>query len=350
MNKRQVGKIILFLAILLILIISLSYIMRTNGNVKNRFVGFYAQKKNSIDVLMFGASPIGTSFAPGYIWEQYGITSYPLSSNSQRAKAIKYLIEEGYRYQNPEVIVIELRMFAYPDEQEAKDTPHIREVVDNMRYSFHRIKTIQELTDQVDEPIYTFIFDFFKYHSNLGVLLQKEEWLNYRFVKEDVNKGFENPMDWIGGTSNLPDVEMNQTLPISLEQEEYLRELCEYLKNKNQKTLFIVTPKWIDEEYQSKMNYMKQIVENYGFQYINLNEEHDDIGYSFATDFKEGAHTNILGAKKCSDYLGKYLQETYQIEDKRGKAGYESWDKSAKAFEVAYAQMKEKIERELEDE
>ena len=92
MNRREACKMISFILIFLLLLTGVSYIVRTNGHVKNRFAGFYAEEKNSIDVLMFGASTVGTSFSPGYMWGEFGFTSYPLSSNAQRPKAIKYLL------------------------------------------------------------------------------------------------------------------------------------------------------------------------------------------------------------------------------------------------------------------
>ena len=42
--------VLLFLAILL----PVSYMVRTNGDVKDRFAGFYAEKKDSLDVVKAG--------------------------------------------------------------------------------------------------------------------------------------------------------------------------------------------------------------------------------------------------------------------------------------------------------
>ena len=111
MNRKEACKAISFILIFLLLLVGVSYVVRTNGNVKNRFAGFYAEEKSSIDVLMCGGSTVATSFSPGCMWGEYGFTSYPISSNTQRPKAIRYLLEEAYKYQNPELVLIELRMF-----------------------------------------------------------------------------------------------------------------------------------------------------------------------------------------------------------------------------------------------
>ena len=56
MNRKEACKAISFILIFLLLLTGVSYIVRTNGDVKDRFTGFYAEKKDSIDVLMCGDS------------------------------------------------------------------------------------------------------------------------------------------------------------------------------------------------------------------------------------------------------------------------------------------------------
>ena len=53
-------------------------------------------------------------------------------------------------------------------------------------------------------------------------------------------------------------------------------------------------------------------------------------------------HTNIFGAEKVTNYLGKYLSEHYQFEDKRNNPEYDYLDKQAK--EYSYIALMEKPE------
>ena len=63
MNKKQFFKIISFILIALFLLIHLTYCVRTNGDVKDRFVGFYSEKKNTVDAVVIGSSPVYPVFA-----------------------------------------------------------------------------------------------------------------------------------------------------------------------------------------------------------------------------------------------------------------------------------------------
>lgn len=345
MNRKEACKAISFILIFMLLLTGVSYIVRTNGDIKDRFSGFYSQEKNSIDVLMFGGSTIATSFSPGYMWGEYGFTSYPLSSNTQRPKAIKYLLEEAYKYQSPELVVIELRMFTYEDEKLKADEPHIREVTDNMRYSLHRMKTVHNLTDGVDsfEDKLSYYFDIIKYHSNWGMFFKPEELQKVTYSKEDLHKGFEHPENILyHSEENDRYIPTEERMAIPIEQEAELCELMEFLKENDQKALFVVTPCIFGADYYAQMNYMKDIVEQEGFSYLNV---HDYVDYDCTTDYLDGGHSNILGAKKCSELLGTVISSEYGLADKRSQEGFASWDASYKMFQDVYNEVNNNIDK-----
>lgn len=339
MNRKEACKAISFILIFVLLLTGVSYIVRTNGDIKNRFAGFYAEEKNSIDVLMCGGSTIATSFSPGYMWGEYGFTSYPISSNTQRPKAIRYLLEEAYKYQSPELVVIELRMFTYEDEKLKMDEPHIREVTDNMRYSLHRMKTVHNLADGAEtfEEKLSYYFDIIKYHSNWGMFFRPEEWQKIDYSKPDLHKGFQHPEEIMYHDEVVDKyIPTEERVAIPKEQEEELRELMRFFKEHDQDALFVVTPCIYGEDYYAQMNYMKDIVEEEGFSYLNV---HDGVDYDCATDYLDGGHSNILGAKKCSELLGATISQEYELSDKRGQEDYDSWNESYKAFLEVYEEV-----------
>lgn len=51
-DKKQALKAVVFLAVFLWLLVTVTYIIRTNGDVKDRFTGFYAEKENTIDAIL----------------------------------------------------------------------------------------------------------------------------------------------------------------------------------------------------------------------------------------------------------------------------------------------------------
>ena len=172
MTKKQLFPAVLFIAGFFVILIHLSYCLRTNGSVKDRFVGFYAEPENTIDVLMIGSSPVYPYYAAPKLWGDYGITAYPLSTNLQRPKAAMHLIREAEKTQDPQLYIFEMRMYLAADKDLTQNMAYTRGVTDNMKYSLNRIRTINDLVDEDGpEARYTFYFDIFKYHSNWKTLV-----------------------------------------------------------------------------------------------------------------------------------------------------------------------------------
>ena len=181
-----------FLAVFVLLLIPISYILRTNGAVKDRFSGFYAEKDHTLDIVMIGSSPVFPYYAAPKLWGETGIAMYPLSSNVQRPAAMKYLVEEAEKTQSPQLYIFEMRMFTMEDEGLTDNMAYTRGVTDNMKYSCNRVRTIRALVPRDDEEgRLSYYLDIMKYHTNWKMLTLPSEWANMAYHKTNPLKGFE---------------------------------------------------------------------------------------------------------------------------------------------------------------
>ena len=179
--------VLLFLAILL----PVSYMVRTNGEVKDRFAGFYAEKKDSLDVVMIGSSPVFPYYAAPKLWGEAGIAMYPLSTNVQRPAAMRYLMEEAEKTQSPALYIFEMRMFTMEEAGLMENMAYTRGVTDNLRYSPQRIRTIQGLVPEDDEEgRLSYYIDIMKYHTNWKMLALPSEWANMFYHHSHPLKGY----------------------------------------------------------------------------------------------------------------------------------------------------------------
>ncbi len=334
---RVIVQIVGFLTGFLILLTLVSYMVRTNGDVKDRFAGFYAEKKDSLDIVMIGSSPVFPYYAAPKLWGERGIRMYPLSSNMQRPIAMKYLVEEAEKTQSPALYIFEMRMFTIEDEGLRENMAYTRGVTDNLRYSALRNKTIQAMVPEEDEEgRITYYLDIMKYHTNWKMLALPSEWANMTYRNAHPLKGYTfkdevgpQPMPDCGGAGG--------TQPIPEEQEKYLRELLSYLKTEGHDALFIVSPYGENRDEQQMYNYIEEILSAEGYPFLNMNNYYEEIGIIFEEDFADyGSHTNAIGADKCTGFLADYLQEHYNFADRRTEAGNESWDR---AYELWKGQM-----------
>lgn len=318
-----------FLVFFGIILLPVSYMIRTNGDVKDRFAGFYAEKKDSLDVVMIGSSPVFPYYAAPKIWGEAGIAMYPLSTNVQRPAAMKYLVAEAEKTQSPSLYIFEMRMFTMEEEGLMDNMAYTRGVTDNMRYSPLRVKAIQGLVPQDDEEgRLSYYLDIMKYHTNWKMLVLPSEWKNMFYHNSHPLKGY-TFRDEVG-PQPMPDIDgVEAARPIPAEQESYLRELLVLMQEKGQDALFLVSPYGESPEEQEMFRYMEGIVASYGYPFLNMNDYYQEIGIVFEEDFADyGSHTNAVGAEKCTDFLKEYLQAHYSLPDHRGDVSYASWDES----------------------
>lgn len=327
MTKKEACRAVLFLAGFLFLFVSVSYILRTNGGVKERFTGFYAEKDNTIDVFLLGSSPVYPFYSAPKMYGEEGIASYPLSTNNQRPRAIKYLIKEGQKTQDPQLFVIELRMFTMPDEEWEDTMVFTRGVTDNMKYSWNRIETINDMVSDKSQRL-SYYLDIFKYHSNWGMLFMPSELACFDYEKAHPLKGLEIEQG-VGPTEGTDFSAVTEKEAIPKEQEEVLKDLLSFIEDTGKEALFLVSPYEMSLEERKKFNYMRPIIEQAGYQMLDMNLYYEEIGIDFSADYYDyGSHVNALGEEKCTAYLQKYLKENYDLQDRRGQAGYDSWDEA----------------------
>lgn len=347
-RRREAMQAAVFVLLFLAILLPVSYMVRTNGDVKDRFAGFYAEKKDSLDVVMIGSSPVFPYYAAPKLWGETGIAMYPLSTNVQRPAAMRYLMEEAEKTQSPALYIFEMRMFTMEEAGLMENMAYTRGVTDNLRYSPQRIRTIRGLVPEDDEEgRLSYYIDIMKYHTNWKMLALPSEWANMFYRHSHPLKGYTfrdevgpQPIPLCGG--------MEGVLAVPKEQEAYLRELLACLKENGQEALFLVSPYGESPEEQQMFNYMAGIVEESGYAFLNMNDYYEEIGIVFEEDFADyGSHTNAAGAEKCTNFLKEYLTAHYALPDHRGDASYDSWDKSYELWKTGQDEAVRTIEERI---
>ena len=227
-------------------------------------------------------------------------------------------------------MIYEVRMYLSDDHNLTNNMSYTRGVTDNLKYSPNRISVINKMVkgntnENNNEPLDSYYFDIMKYHSNWGMLFIPYEWRNWNYTAYDRYKGYEFK-DTVGPCENADESEVTGTADIPPEQKENLDNLISYLKEQDQDALFIVSPYLEDEDAKKKYNYVKQIVTKAGYGFLNLNDYVPEMGLDYDTDIADyGTHVNSIGAEKCTDFLGKYLDENYSLPDRRNDSKYSRW-------------------------
>lgn len=315
-----------------LIFVLLSYVMRPVTNSRKNLCGFYAEKNNSLDMVYIGGSACYAFWEPLAAWNEYGFTSFNLATDAMQPQSIKYAIREALQSQSPQVFVIDLRPFQYGDllntEENVINMERVapfRNVADNMKYSKNRVQLIREGAP-AQEPQWTYLFDIAKYHGSLINLINPENWKYIFNSKKLYSKGFVYYED---AAPIIFEDTRDVTVETPLEEEinTLFIDLLEYCRQEDLEVLFIVHAYNNSVADQQKYNYMKRIIEEYGLDFLNVNDFFYEIGFDTLSDFRDTNHVNLLGADKYTSFLASYLKEHFVFNDKRQDTQYVGWNR-----------------------
>ncbi|MCQ2530417.1 MAG: hypothetical protein MJ086_04095 [Lachnospiraceae bacterium] len=285
--------------------------------------GYYKEPDDSISVALIGPSTIYTSFYSPLAYEKYGFTSFNLSTSDMMGASYKSAVQLAESNQKPDLYVVETWGFTYKDQLEPV---HLRRWIDAMKDSELRTQTIEELIPE--EEWYHYKHPFIKYHSRwddiggcLKVFIDK---------LQQNRKGYSVTKNFYTYTDVNEYKEKKSKYKISEEGFKYLDIFLNYCKeNGIENILFIRSPESITYEMDESYYEMLDIIEEAGYDFLDMQAASSEIGMDLNHDFYNPGHLNIFGAQKYTDYLSKYIVEHYDINTDYAPEVVKEWDDCA---------------------
>ncbi|MCR4998008.1 MAG: hypothetical protein K6A61_12020 [Butyrivibrio sp.] len=289
----------------------------------NQARGLYYQPQNTIDVVMMGSSHVHCDIDTGLLWNEHGIASYDYSAAEQPLWCTYYYLREFCKYQNPKVVVLDL----YSPARFKDDYQYVwlNQNLNGMRFSMNKLGMI---VDSVEPRKIVNIFpDFITYHGRVDTL-KAEDFLYPFTVRKDLQnfKGFTPYLK--REPQEEPIIDETASVGVTVKSEIYLTKIIEYTQENDIELFLVVTPYITSAEDEKVYNRLKEIAEYYGVQFNSTNYDYGEIGLDFEKDFNDESHLNYWGAYKFTHYLGGELKRRFEIPDRRGEKGYDSWQKN----------------------
>lgn len=304
-----------------------------------QFAAFEQQQENSIDVLFVGSSRVYCNINPSTLWSEYGMAAYDLASTAQRFHQAYYSIEQALLTQKPKLVVIEM---SRPDHQgtEIEDVGETMSMFSGMGTTIYKLEELVKFTPRDKWGNYIFLPG--SYHENFYGL-KKDDYLGANFNQYPNTKiqGYKGAAEFLNvtGFKRFSEKQEINDEPFNDVMYEYLdktRDLCE---QNGIEMLFFNSPQIERDQYPAVEKYMQ----DNALTYLDYGDEPEKYGFDAGTDFADDVHLNFFGAEKLSKTLGEYIKKNYDIPDRRGQLGYESWDenlaysnKRVKSMRLAY--------------
>lgn len=303
-----------------------------------------AVKSGGMNIMAIGSSNIYRYFVPAVLYEKYGVYSQVVADASTSGKMIKYYIAEGEKRYDPDLFVVELRWFIKKQVQPIRNKRNLN----NAYRDVVKIKTASIRTSAAVEML------------NIG--LTGDNLLSAAELKQSNPKWFDtsnctglfdgsdklNGYRIAAGYKKLAAVNYSGVTAkkaFSAATEADLRALLEYCKENKLNVLFTLSPYAMTESDMMLHNEAASIVKSYGFKLFDANKKLDAIGINYSTDFYNKWHTNACGAKKYTEYLGKYIKSNYKLKSSVSAKQKQSLNEGLANYKERYASALAKLEK-----
>lgn len=352
MSKKKILKWIILSIIFVIISVNflkiVTYIMKPARVDLDNIAGFYGEKKNSLDMVYIGGSAAFVYWEPLRAFEKEGIASYNYGSNTIQAELYKTMIKEVLKTQKPKLILIDARAFQYREKDQPPTEVAYRNVLTGMPLSINKIQFIKDNVKKYlnEKDTTSYYFDIIKYHRDTKDMPVDSQ------IKMAYNK-YTNPNK---GFFFVPKVDKQEKIEnkgittqknIGKETEEILIDLLEYIKTTDCDYMFIVSPYTEQKEHRENFNYIEEIIEKYGYEFLNSNDYYKEMGIDFDKDLYNESHVNIYGAEKYTDFLTQILKEKYNLPNR--KEEYTEWKQLLPDWNEQVNQTKTAIDKIIEE-
>ena len=103
-KRNTVLRVIAFLLIVALVYGALTRLLTVNNATEQQYIrSFYLEPKNSLDVMILGASETFTDYCAPLAWQHAGFTSYPLAVSAAQGTLYASMLRESAKRQSPAV-------------------------------------------------------------------------------------------------------------------------------------------------------------------------------------------------------------------------------------------------------
>lgn len=164
-KRNTVLRVIAFLLIVALVYGALTRLLTVNNATEQQYIrSFYLEPKNSLDVMILGASETFTDYCAPLAWQHAGFTSYPLAVSAAQGTMYPSMLREAAKRQDPTVYVVEVNGFLYTeDERKELGKAATREWLDTLPLSRSKVQAINEC---VQGKRLSYYVPLLKYHDN----------------------------------------------------------------------------------------------------------------------------------------------------------------------------------------
>ncbi len=274
------------------------------------------EPKDSLDVIVIGDSESYTTVSPMQLWKEYGYTSYAAGQPGAKISDAEDVLATALQLQHPKVVMLEANvLFRY----EPKET------ITQSRLSGALYRKLPLL----------------KYHNVWKSPFIELRTKTYKgFPISSAVKPFEAERELANRSWNTVIAKENQAVFARMKY------MCE--KNGAQLMLY-AAPSPINYNPEKRQS-VKTFAEEWAVKCLDLNEKSEELAINWSKDTRDhGDHLNVAGAKKTTDYIGKYLAQNFELPNRKHSEFAAEWNQLLREYEATLARAEHLLDRNFKE-
>ena len=309
-------------------------------NSYEKYKAFF-DEKNDFDVLFVGTSHIMNGVYPMELWNDYGIVSYNFGGHANMIPTSYWVLRNALDYTSPKLVVMDCQGLSY-NYKYSDNWYFLHLSFDAFPLSTNKIRAVRDLFDSEGfdvpqagleraTPI-SLLWDFSVYHSRWAELTAED------FKPElNIEKGAESRIGIDAPNKIKRTAEKFDGGSIGIR---YLERIITECRQSGIDVLLVNLPLPATESQLMDANRIYDLAKELNVNYINFFDL-DIVDYD--TDmYDSDSHLNPSGARKVTDYLGRYIRSNYDIPDHRNDTSFSSWhDDYSKYTEFKISNLKQ---------
>lgn len=323
-----VTRAIVTLVIMSVCVSCFCELVRQKGVQVVTYSNFYRLPEESVDVIFLGTSHLLNAFIPQELYNEYGITSYNLSSPYQPPLMSYYWLKETLKTQRPKTVVLDTY---YIPEYRSKKSPEdfVRSALEHMCWGAVKIEAIYNACKKYSGlSELSFYLPNIRYHDRWENLWENdflfEEYALSRDLKgAHILTGNKNKKKF--RPFRMQQLNKDQIKPL----DEYTEKIGQFCVENNIKLILVKTPnaRWTINDHNSLETFANK--NNLPFYDMNVDVIYRQIDYDYNKYTNDnGGHPNFQGAIKLTHFIGKILRDEYGLEPHKSKP----WENKKKAY------------------
>ncbi|MBQ6843331.1 MAG: hypothetical protein IJO60_01700 [Agathobacter sp.] len=288
--------------------------------------GFFEEPENTLDAVFVGSSATYAFWNPLVAWAEKGIAVYSVTNASQPFEIAPYIIDDARKTQPDALYIVNATRMMEDDEYDTVRIHRFLRAYPETQNKYNALNFYLERSDMSWEEKMECYFPIIRFHERWSELDG-----NDFEIGEEPYKSASRYSSYLEDTKAQRKVEIDfsaygeltENMRIALEN------MMTYCKEEDVKVLFVLMPQAIrDEVLHERQNTVVRILEENGFDVLDLRGKTDEMGIDYRKHFHDKQHTNIHGSIRITNYISDYLIENYQFTDKRNDEVYNEWNEA----------------------